>query len=450
MSNLFLKYLQRKTALSLGAIVFLGAVLRFRQIAGKTIWLDEAFSIWIAAQGLWRGWVWLVRIDQHPPLYYTLLHFWQMLFGDGQASVRSLSALCGTLAIPFFFAAARRMTRDNVAALLAALLLALAPFHVHFGQETRMYALLTLTAAGALHFAARYLDGDGSRRLVWRDWVFPRRWMRLGDVRAAVGLALCLAATMLTHNTAAVFFFLALNIPVVALSLYQRRTGRHVDLRALNAQRFQRNWLRIQGVALLLWSVWLVPFLIQSFGVDRAFWLGAPTVETVVGALRNFSFAHLPDGVLAVPGLLLYLALTLLGVYFLRYRPGRLLLLLSLFLLPILGELLVSLRRPIFYDRTLIWTTLPYYLLVACGAARPAGRSRLRSLRPAGTGARGNARSAPARDRAPVRGRACASLHRTACRHLFEGLLQRFSEGGMGRCSCLCCRTRAARRRHHI
>ena len=36
-------------------------------------------------------------------------------------------------------------------------------------------------------------------------------------------------------------------------------------------------------------------------------------------------------------------------------------------LLPFVGELLVSLRRPIFYERTLIWTTLPYYLLLALG-----------------------------------------------------------------------------------
>jgi hypothetical protein len=35
-----------------------------------------------------------------------------------------------------------------------------------------------------------------------------------------------------------------------------------------------------------------------------------------------------------------------------------------------LGELLVSLRRPIFYERTLLWTTLPYYLLMAVGLRR--------------------------------------------------------------------------------
>jgi hypothetical protein len=33
------------------------------------------------------------------------------------------------------------------------------------------------------------------------------------------------------------------------------------------------------------------------------------------------------------------------------------------------GELLVSLRRPVFYDRTLIWATIPLYVLLAAGIA---------------------------------------------------------------------------------
>jgi hypothetical protein len=46
-------------------------------------------------------------------------------------------------------------------------------------------------------------------------------------------------------------------------------------------------------------------------------------------------------------------------------------LLLTLFLTPLVGELLVSLRRPIFYDRTLIWATIPLYVLLAAGIAGP-------------------------------------------------------------------------------
>ncbi|MCB9158314.1 MAG: glycosyltransferase family 39 protein [Caldilineaceae bacterium] len=359
--------LARRNRLVLLLIVLLGAALRFFLIGTKTIWLDEAFSIWIAQHSLWEGWRWLVKIDQHPPLYYSLLSLWQALFGDAQGVVRAFSALCSTATLPFMYLAAKRITRDEITALLATLILAVAPFHVRFAQETRMYALLTLLAAMALYCAALYLGGYGTRRLTWRDWVTPVRWRRLHDVRAAVGLALAQAGVMLTHNTAAVFFPLALNVAVLGALAYQRSTGRYVSLRAVNSPRFGRNWAMIQGVAFLLWLPWAVPFVLQARLVDGEFWIQAPTLRTIAGTLKTFSFAHLPDWLPAVPFLVLYALLALAGLFYFRKRMAWALLLLSLCVVPFVGELLVSLRRPIFYDRTLIWTTLPFYLLMAIG-----------------------------------------------------------------------------------
>ena len=59
--------------------------------------------------------------------------------------------------------------------------------------------------------------------------------------------------------------------------------------------------------------------------------------------------------------------LVLLGVVHFRRRPAQAALLLAVFLTPLAGEWLVSLRRPIFYDRTLIWASLPLYLILAAG-----------------------------------------------------------------------------------
>ncbi|MEZ4581202.1 MAG: hypothetical protein R3A10_06070 [Caldilineaceae bacterium] len=94
---------------------------------------------------------------------------------------------------------------------------------------------------------------------------------------------------------------------------------------------------------------------------------GSATLRTIAGTLKTFSFAHLPDWLPAVPFLVLYALLALAGLFYFRKRMAWALLLLSLCVVPFVGELLVSLRRPIFYDRTLIWTTLPFYLLMAIG-----------------------------------------------------------------------------------
>ena len=42
----------------------------------------------------------------------------------------------------------------------------------------------------------------------------------------------------------------------------------------------------------------------------------------------------------------------------------------ALFAIPFLGELIVSLRQPVFLDRTLIWTTIPLFLVLAAGIAQ--------------------------------------------------------------------------------
>jgi mannosyltransferase len=354
--------------LTLGGLTFLSALLRFYLIGAKTIWLDEAFSIWLARQPLWDMWGWLVRIDQHPPLYYTLLHGWIGLFGDLQGPVRGLSALCSTLAVPVFYAGVRRLT-DRPTALIATFILAISPFHIRYAQEARMYGLLTLAVAVALYCVAVIVrERDAPRRVWW-------------------GLAVSQAAVMLTHNTAAVYFPVALNLAMLGIFLLaeaQRRRGispisvnpfnpfdrlrtppRHP--RSILRSEFARRWLIFQGIAVLLWSPWAWPFVVQSIGVDRQFWLWPPTFGTVWDTFRNFNFSFLSDDLPFQNGwMLLYTGLALLGYWRLRRSPA-VWLLGSLLVVPIAIALLVSLRRPIFYDRTLIWITLPYYALIAAG-----------------------------------------------------------------------------------
>ena len=142
------------------AVTALGGFLRVYQIGGQGLWLDEAFSVRLGWQPVGEILGWLVRIDQHPPLDHLLLHFWMGL-GDDPATVRALSALCGTLTIPLVYLLGRRLADDR-AGFLAALILAVSPFHVRFAQETRMYTLLTLNVSLALYALARLLTDPRS------------------------------------------------------------------------------------------------------------------------------------------------------------------------------------------------------------------------------------------------------------------------------------------------
>jgi len=403
--------------LLLAAITFAGGWLRFYAITEKSVWLDEAFSIWMAWHRPGELLGLLVRIDQHPPLYYLLLALWQRLFGDLQGTVRSLSALFSTLTIPIIFLITKRVTRDQITALLAALLLAVAPFHVRFAQETRMYALLTLAAALAIFFAVALLQQEDSSPIrgnrsppgpqFWgrqltipprvgglrgqgvnspiraHFWWSPRQWRAHPAMRYAIGLAIAQAAVMLTHNTAAIFFPLALNLPVLGALLHRRRTGCALSMPRANQPGFLGEWLQVQIVALLLWSPWAIAFVRQSLAVDQQFWIPAPDAPRLWSSVTALLIAHLPDWMPAAPWALGMLGLALFGAWSLRSQGAWAAFFLSLWLTPIAGELLVSLHRPIFYDRTLIWTTLALFTLVATGIRAIGVRTARTSSNPA-------------------------------------------------------------------
>ena len=373
------------------AITAAGGMLRAWAIGQKGLWLDETFSVWLAAQPLGPMLAWIAQIDQHPPLYYILLHFWITVVGDGPAAVRLLSALLGTLTIPVIFFLGRRLL-GSTAGLLAALILALSPFHVRFAQETRMYALLMFNAAVALLALVYLLKGSSAGRLKppQPPQSLPAQTPaadagRLGDRCGDLGrrmwpawLAYIVftAATMLTHHTA-ILFPVAVNVFVLGFVLWSQESGvrgqaaptTQYALRNTHSA-FLRPWLRAQLGVLLLWSPWLAAFVAQAAGVDRQFWIARPTFGTVIETLKTFLSALLPQlGNWADLIWVGYGGLILLGIVRLRTRPALLALLVALFCTPIAGEWLVSLRRPIFDDRTLIWATIPLYLLLAAGIA---------------------------------------------------------------------------------
>lgn len=227
-------------------VLALGVVLRF--VCRSDLWADEVLSVNIAALPI-REIPEALRHDGAPPLYYFLLHGWMEIFGTGNASVRSLSGVLGTLTIvPVWFAGRRldlrRVRRGDaevgsrpVIAWYAALLFALSPFAIWYSTETRMYALVMLLTAVGYLVVARALDRPSLGRLVPATvvtglllyshyWAFPllgvlsgwlvvRAWQGDGAVRrAAIRLLAAIAVGALTFA------------PWVPTFLYQlRHTG---------------------------------------------------------------------------------------------------------------------------------------------------------------------------------------------------------------------------------
>ncbi len=82
---------------------------------------------------------------QHPPLDYALEHEWVRAFGPSVGSIRGLSVLFGILTLPCAFWFGRELFRENRAAAIFTLLVAVSPAFVLYSQEAREYSLWTVT-----------------------------------------------------------------------------------------------------------------------------------------------------------------------------------------------------------------------------------------------------------------------------------------------------------------
>jgi mannosyltransferase len=138
------------------ALVAAGAALRFATLGVQSYWYDEAVTVDLLRHGLIGMLRRIPNSESTPPLYYVLAWLWSKPFGSGEVGVRSLSALCGTCAIPAAYAAAAELTTRRIGLVVAALA-AFNPLLIWYSQEARSYALVALLTALSLYAFARLL-----------------------------------------------------------------------------------------------------------------------------------------------------------------------------------------------------------------------------------------------------------------------------------------------------
>jgi 4-amino-4-deoxy-L-arabinose transferase-like glycosyltransferase len=134
----------------------LAALLTLVNLGDKSLWFDEAWGIGIIdrplGDGLWRLAHWEVNMA---PFNLARAGWWRL--GQGEAFLRLLPALCAIAAVPALFALGRRLFDAQVAA-VAALLLALHPLLVQWGQQLRAYSLVVLVVILASTLLLRSLE----------------------------------------------------------------------------------------------------------------------------------------------------------------------------------------------------------------------------------------------------------------------------------------------------
>jgi hypothetical protein len=174
--RILLRRLLRAHWIALVCALLAAFVLRLYHLGEQSLWYDETVSAVLAGKSSAELIAHTAR-DIHPPLYYLLLHFWQIGTGNHDFSLAFFSLFWGMVLIAGTGTLARWVGGRQVA-LVTVALLTLAPFHIWYSQEVRMYTL------GATF-------GVWTLMALWQLFTSSRmkkRWMLFWLISAVAGL----------------------------------------------------------------------------------------------------------------------------------------------------------------------------------------------------------------------------------------------------------------------
>src|SRR3989344_2157842 len=140
-------------------ILILALILRSISL-DQSLWFDEAINVVYAKSNDFWWFVTKYPIgDFHPPLYFALIWLWGNIFSFGEFVIRIPSVLSGTATVFLTYLIGRKLFSKNIG-LIAALFLSLAPLHIYYSQEARMYSLTTFSVTLASYFLLKFVNKE--------------------------------------------------------------------------------------------------------------------------------------------------------------------------------------------------------------------------------------------------------------------------------------------------
>ncbi len=254
--------------LPIEGIVLIAFFLRCYRLADKNVWWDEGWSVWLSQKDL--AWIaFRTAMDEHPPLHYWFLHFWNFIAGTDAFAGRFISVAFGVLTIALIYRIGKRVGGAGVG-ILAALFLAVARFHIWWSQDIKNYTPSIFLVFVAVWFALQILD----HRINSTSNKSENRLKPIAADRRRIypmaGYALFAALAMWTHYLAALVL-LALNL--YALYVFATTWRQEID----NRKSKIGNWIVANLLAAALFAPWLYLYL-----QNAAAWTAAPSFDFVL------------------------------------------------------------------------------------------------------------------------------------------------------------------------
>jgi uncharacterized membrane protein len=328
-----------KTLCLIALMALLCAGLSYFFFMNQSLRLDEAQSLWQSSRSP-SDIITLVSQDVHVPLYHELLHFWRVYVGDSIMSARGMSLFFYLLCIPAMYALGR-LAYGRTVGLFGAFLLSISPFMNWYGNEIRMYTLLTFfTILNQYLYIKLFTRGkliEGSRESA-ATWV---------------GYAVTAVIGVFVHY----FFFLNLLSQIVFFFLRRSYFPKHS----------MRNFILSALTVVVFVAPWFMYVFMQGQAGFQTPMLPTPTTVNLFSAFSQFLFGFQNDNVNT-----LFLSLwpiTLIFGFLTLRRSTRVSPASEFFLMVVLLSVVVafgvSFIVPVFVSRYLIFTVPAMFLLLS-------------------------------------------------------------------------------------
>lgn len=324
--------------------LLIGLISRVNIIGATTFWYDESFSGMLMKENFIDLYKIIIKDKVHPPIYYTVLKIWSLLFGNTDTSLRSLSLVLGM----FLVALAAYLlykTFGKKAALIAVIIFSLSPFFILYSVEARSYMMLALESLIYVILSIRVLRKKiKGLKSLFKDKDF---------------LIFCLASLVLlfTHFLSV---FLMIPIGIIFLLDVNKKIGRGII-----------GTLVILGVTLTVKGIVTDNYRVIPKEYTHTHWLSAPVPWDMgemfytfligvdsqsLGDPQSFKIKNIDDGYSIIYSILLILLSVYAVYYSFKAKNDDFKYLSRLFIVSTLFVLVVSLFGINFF--------LPRYLMV--------------------------------------------------------------------------------------
>lgn len=122
-------------------------------ILNQSLWRDEAFSALLSEKNPLQI-ITLTMRDVSPPLYYILLHYWMLIFGNNEVTLRTFSFLFHILGVVVIYLIAKKLIPLRITHILIPFTMLLNPFLLQYAFEARPYSLLVFLTLLAVYCIA--------------------------------------------------------------------------------------------------------------------------------------------------------------------------------------------------------------------------------------------------------------------------------------------------------